>query len=315
MRWLLFALALVAAVTLSAGSVTAQGGPPQRFYGAVQLNGASAPNGTPINGLINGITCGSTSAQDGRYVLDVGQPSAPTGCFTDGATVTFTVGGLTAAQTAQFQQGYYTPLDLSAGGGAQPGQRFNEAYLDLADPRPCMPAPCDANRTALWNGDAAAWAARGITNGDARFGEIIVLRVQGGDPSVISNIAKILGNPYLQITRVRFGGTPEYVEISNLGGGNQDMSGWVVRSPDTGVRAAFPQGYVMGPGQSCRIYSSGEVNSSSCGNAAFSQNNVWPDENGTAVLFFEALNLEGATRRYSANPAAQPAQPDLQGVR
>ncbi len=314
MRMLSLLVALVTAAALSTG-VAAQGGPPQRFYGAVSLNGAPAPNGTPIVGLINGIPCGNTTAQDGRYVLDVSQPVAPQPCFVEGTTVTFTIGGVAAAQTAPFQQGYFTPLDLSAGGGSQPAQRFQESYLDLADPRPCMPAPCDANRTALWNGDASAWAVRGVTDPDARFGEIIVLRVQGGDPSVISNIAKILGNPYLQITRVRYAGTPEYVEITNLGGGSQDMSGWVVRSPDMGPQASFPQGYVMGAGQSCRIYSSGEVRADSCGNAAFPQNNVWPDENGTAVLFYAALNLEGATRRYSAIPATQPAQPDLQGVR
>jgi hypothetical protein len=181
-----------------------------------------------------------------------------------------------------------------------------------------MPAPCDDNRTALWNGDAAAWAERGVTDADARFGEIILMRVQAGEPSVISNIARILGNPYMQITRVRFVGsgsaqTDEFIEITNLGGGDQDMSGWLVRSATLGQSADFPAGFVMNPGQSCRIYT-GTVQADSCGTASFDSQNVWPDEAGLAILYYAALDLLGAERRYRADAGSQPPQPDLQGV-
>jgi hypothetical protein len=41
---------------------------------------------------------------------------------------------------------------------------------------------------------------------------------------------------------------------------------------------------------------------------------VWPDEAGLAVLYYEALDLLGAERRYRADASSQPPQPDLQGV-
>lgn len=314
-RFVLFLVPLVLLAWLST-SAAAQGQPPNRFFGSVRLNGATPSTGTPVLAFIGGQQCGTGEVRsDGRYVVDVEDESRIAGCGTEGATITFTVGGVQAGQTGSYQQGTFTELTLTAPAQAG-GARFSEAVLILADPRPCMPAPCDATRTALWNGDQAAWAARGVTNDDARFGEIILMRVQAGEPSVIANIARILGQPFMQITRVRFMGSgaqaDEYIEITNLGGGDQDMGGWIVRAPG-GAVARFDAGYVMNPAQACRIYSN-TVTADSCGTASFNANNVWPDGAGTAVLFFEALALPGAERRYSADPASQPAQPDLQGV-
>jgi hypothetical protein len=56
------------------------------------------------------------------------------------------------------------------------------------------------------------------------------------------------------------------------------------------------------------------VAADSCGTTSFDSQNVWPDQAGLAVLYYEALDLLGAERRYNADAGNQPPQPDLQGV-
>jgi hypothetical protein len=318
MRHALLAFVVLAAAAAFLGSSAAAQQPPNRFYGSVTLNGAAPAAGTAVTAFIGGRECGSGQVrEDGRYVVDVQDESTIAGCGTTGAIVTFQVGGVAAGQSGVFARGNFTELSLAA--PAQPGApRFTSATLILADPRPCMPAPCSAEREALWNGDASAWETQGVSTPDARFDAIILMRVEAGEPSVISNIARILGNPYLQITRLRFVGSgssqgDEFIEVTNLGGGAQDMSGWVVQSPARGATARFPDGFTMNPAQACRIYTA-MVAADSCGNASFGGSDVWPDEAGLTVLYFEALALPGAERRYNADPANQPYQPDLQGV-
>lgn len=197
-----------------------------------------------------------------------------------------------------------------------------EAELLLNDPRPCIPATgqraCDAGREALWNGESAAWAARGVVDGDARFRETVIFRVRAGDPAAIAAIARILGAPYLKITRIQFAGG-EVVEITNLGGGPQDLTGWSLRSPTTGVRVNLPVGVVLRPGGKCSISTAlpqanqgGECRAFS---GTVSNDGVWPDDAGRVVLYYDALDLPGDDTSYSADPAGQPPPPNLQVVR
>jgi hypothetical protein len=205
--------------------------------------------------------------------------------------------------------------EVSRAGGPA---RYVEAVLDLSDPRKCIPdagrSTCDATRLALWNGEPGTWATLGITDDGARFSSTVVYRVRAGDQAAIRNIAQVLGDPYLQITAIGFGraGTDEYIEITNLGGGAQDMTGWTIRSPARGIIATFPDGWVMRPGQSCRVYS-GVVRPDSCGDMMLPATDVWPDDEGEAVLFADPLGLLGAQIRYSADPANQPPPPNLVG--
>jgi hypothetical protein len=266
------------------------------------------------------VRCGSgQTSSGGNYVIDVDHTTSTPGCGTSGATVTFRVSGVTAQQTATFRDGGFEPLDLTASGVAG---AFTTAALSLSDPRPCIPAAgqrrCDPEREALWNGEAAAWARRGVTDPDARFNETVVFRIFAGDPAVISIISRFLGWPYLQVTRVRFTGTAagqadEYVEIANLGGGEQDMTGWTLRSPARSLVFNFPRGFVMTPGRSCRIYT-GQPQENSCGLQGFGAQDVWPDNEGRIILFYDALALPGADTIYSADPNNQPPPPNLQGV-
>lgn len=314
---LLLAVALVSALPLGVG---AQRLPPHRFFGRVTLNGVAPPVGTVVEAYIGTTRCGvGQTTSGGNYVLDVDHTTSTPGCGTNGATITFRVSGITAAQTATFRDGGFEPLDLTA--SSAPGG-FTTAALSLADPRPCIPPSgqrtCDAERLALWNGEASAWARRGVTDPDARFNETVVFRIIAGDPAVISIISRFLGWPYLQVTRVRFVGTAagqgdEYVEIANLGGGEQDMGGWTLRSPARGAVFNFPSGFVMTPGRVCRVYT-GPPQENACGLAGFNSQDVWPDTEGRVILFYDALALPGADTLYSADPNNQPPPPHLQGV-
>lgn len=304
------------AAGLTSGIASAQVLPPHRFFGSLTINGQPAPAGTAVNGFIGGTDCaGFITTTAGRYVLDVFGASQQAGCGRPGATIEFRVNGTATGQTASFRNGGYEQLDLAVGGGPAPSG-FNGAVLFLGDPRPCIPeanqAACDATRTALWNGEAAAWAARGVTDGDARFNETVVFRIRASDPAVIAIIARFLEAPYLQVTGIRFTGD-EWVEITNLGGGSQDMTGWSLRSPSRSRVYNFPAGFIMAGGQKCRVYT-GAPQSDSCGGTSFNSSDVWPDDAGQVILFFDALALPGAEPRYSADPNNQPPPPNLVGT-
>jgi hypothetical protein len=81
-----------------------------------------APAGTLVTALIGDTICGTTvvrsdgSEGDGLYVLDVASTSFQTDCGTEGATVTFTVGGVPAPQMKRWRQGNFNHLNLTAAG-------------------------------------------------------------------------------------------------------------------------------------------------------------------------------------------------------
>jgi hypothetical protein len=88
-----------------------------RFFGSVTLDGQPAPVGTVVTAQIGGVECGSTAVAGGEtydYVLDVAAAEETAGCGVEGATVWFTVGGGPAVQTATWQSGAFTELNLSA---------------------------------------------------------------------------------------------------------------------------------------------------------------------------------------------------------
>lgn len=317
-----FWLVLVLAGTVAAGrsDALAQRSPPHRFFGAVTVAGVQPAAGTTVEAYIDNRLCGgpAQTSSTGQYVIDVEAANARPGCGTADNVITFRVAGVAASQTARFLSGGFDRLDLSTATGGP----YTTIGLNLEDPRPCVPEPgtrrCDPEREALWNGDADAWAARGVTDPSERFTQIIILRVRAGDQAVIRNIARILGGPYLQITRLRFvgaepGQTDEYVEITNLGGGEQDMTGWTMRSPGRDAIYNFPDGFVMAAGQVCRIYT-GSPRADSCGGTSWNRTDVWPDAEGEAVLYYDRYDLLGARTLYSADRANQPPYPNLQGV-
>jgi hypothetical protein len=213
------------------------------------------------------------------------------------------------------------PAQLQPSPSPPSSARYIEAALDLS--APCIPAGgddvCAAGRRALWNGDAGAWAARGVTDPDEVFVQTVILRVRAGDPAAIANLARILGSPYLKVTMLRFA-QDELVEVTNLGGGAQDLTGWSVRSPATGDAVALPAGVLLQPGERCFVHTGPTRASPSDRCYVITParpdllEGLWPDDAGAIVLFAGPLGLIADETRYSADVNDQPPPPNLQGT-
>ncbi len=104
-------LGLLLALCLVAGGVLpAYAQPPtmpHAFYGTVTVGDPPVPvaNGTAVEAYVGGVKKAATTVAGGMYSLDV--PG------TAGATVTFRVGGVLAAQSATWQTGALTNLNLT----------------------------------------------------------------------------------------------------------------------------------------------------------------------------------------------------------
>ncbi|MBI2764949.1 MAG: hypothetical protein HYX53_03455 [Chloroflexi bacterium] len=120
-------LALGVMLPMGAGAAFAQAppNPPSRFAGTVTIGGQPAPAGTAVVALIAGTACGTgtTFIESGqaRYTLDSPQAdSTRPGCGTDGAAVTFTVGGAAANETGVWRNYQLNIVNLTVSGAATP---------------------------------------------------------------------------------------------------------------------------------------------------------------------------------------------------
>ena len=105
-------LALSAFPGVANGAAPKQPALSHTFSGSVTIDGGPAPEGTVVTVLVDGIAIASALVDaSGRYAgLQVPMPNA---------TVTFTVGGLPAAETASTEAGGTSILDLTATSAAQ----------------------------------------------------------------------------------------------------------------------------------------------------------------------------------------------------
>jgi hypothetical protein len=114
------AVALLATLLVAASAVAV---PPLPFnsYGTVTIDGEDVPAGTPVRAWCAGVQYGSTetSFYEGQsvYAIDVrgddlDQPGTD-GCYA-GETVTYTVDGLTADQSATWVSGSQVEVNLTA---------------------------------------------------------------------------------------------------------------------------------------------------------------------------------------------------------
>ena len=104
-------LAVMAMVLIVPAVAFAQAVPPHIFIGSVTVNGLSAPSGTVVSAVIDGVEQGNaTVSTAGSYTLQVSQGS--------GTDVVFMVDTLTASETATWQQGGADVVNLTAGTGA-----------------------------------------------------------------------------------------------------------------------------------------------------------------------------------------------------
>lgn len=106
-------------------SAQAPVGIPSTFWGTVAVNGASVRAGVEVRGFIDGRDCTQiganyrTVAVDNgvsSYAIEVVHESQVPGCGTEGRMVTFTVGGVPAAQSVPWVFGP-TRIDLTVGAG------------------------------------------------------------------------------------------------------------------------------------------------------------------------------------------------------
>ena len=91
--------------------VSAQRVIPHAFLGSATVNGSPAANGTVVAALVDGQQVAAKSVTGGTYPVLLVEPS---GESFDGKTVTFTIGGIAAAQTFIWEQGEVTELNLTA---------------------------------------------------------------------------------------------------------------------------------------------------------------------------------------------------------
>ena len=111
------------ALLAGAGSALAQPQLPSTIYGSASVDGSSVPDGTQVRGLIDGNDCtqpsGTGTVTDGgasAYVISVMHETQRAGCGKEGKTVTFTINGRIAPQTADWKVGIQQ-VNLNIGQG------------------------------------------------------------------------------------------------------------------------------------------------------------------------------------------------------
>lgn len=114
-------LVLGATALLQANGAMAESppNPPSRFVGSVKVNGANATAGTPVEARIGSASCGISTVfmagSEARYVIDSPalDPGASPNCGTEGATVTFLVGGQVANETGAWRNYQLNTVNLT----------------------------------------------------------------------------------------------------------------------------------------------------------------------------------------------------------
>jgi hypothetical protein len=112
-------LLAVVALLLFPAMAVAQDTPPQppcRFYGEVMVDGAAVPDGTVIKAIVDGdeytVTTPAAGYGASSYAVKIEEPD---GSDYSGATVTFMIGGQTAAETSTWVMGANVNVDLTSG--------------------------------------------------------------------------------------------------------------------------------------------------------------------------------------------------------
>ena len=101
----------MAILTLLPSVATAQRVIPHAFLGLATVNGNPASDGTVVAAFVDGRQVAAESVSGGSYPVLMVEPDADS--FV-GKTVTFTIGGIPANETALWAQGEVTQLNLTA---------------------------------------------------------------------------------------------------------------------------------------------------------------------------------------------------------
>ncbi len=86
-----------------------------------------------------------------------------------------------------------------------------------------------------------------------------------------------------------------------------------MRALSSGAEFRFRPGFVLAPGQRCRVYTS-RLAADSCSGFGFgSTHGLWDDQADSAMLTVDFPSLVADVTHYRANPAQQLAAPALRG--
>jgi hypothetical protein len=149
--------------------------PPARFVGSVTVNGAPATAGTAITAVIGSTTCGTTSVflsgAEARYTVDSPalDPGATPNCGTDGATVSFTVGGVKANETGVWHSYQLNTVNLTvttATATVTPSASATPAKTATATPK----GPTTGSGVDTSNSGTAIWLFVALGLGALAFG-------------------------------------------------------------------------------------------------------------------------------------------------
>jgi len=108
---ILLATVVIVVIALLPSYVSAQRAIPHAFLGSATINGSPAADGTVVAALVDGVQVAAKSVVDGTYPVLLVEPEAESFA---GKTVTFTIGGFAATETAFWIQGEVTELSLTA---------------------------------------------------------------------------------------------------------------------------------------------------------------------------------------------------------
>lgn len=139
-------LGFAGAFSASEASAESPPNPPSRFGGSVLVDGKAPVAGTTIEAKIGTATCGVTTVfmngAEARYILNSPalDPGATPNCGTDGAVVTFYVGGKKANETGTWRN-----------------YDFNTVNLTVTTPTPTPKPPSTGSGTVSGSGAEAAW--------------------------------------------------------------------------------------------------------------------------------------------------------------
>jgi hypothetical protein len=120
---LVMALALLLAIPTAVFAQTAVKEMPHAFVGTATLDGVAAADGAAVTAWVDDDLVASTHASDGGYVVYVEQGDTSFA----GKTVSFKVGGVIADETAAWEKGQASILNLVATSGSSSGGSSGDA--------------------------------------------------------------------------------------------------------------------------------------------------------------------------------------------
>jgi len=131
--------------------------------------------------------------------------------------------------------------------------------------------------------DAAEQEARVALVGVWAVAPTATVPVRGG--TIATATASTPVGADVRIVKVFNSGKKEYIEISNRGGGPQEMSGWSVSGSRGDERYYFANGYVLEAGATVRLHSGTDGVDAPPGDIYWTEKTVWNNDGETAYLW------------------------------